>query len=82
LDRQCCRCRHHDPLAGDGAGPNSWDANNGQSNTWSASLDTTHAHNVSIGNAAPPVTVSDFAGGASANMPPMLICTVALFAGA
>ena len=63
-------------------GPNSWDANNGQSNTWSASLDTTHAHNVSIGNAAPPVTVSDFAGGASANMPPMLICTVALFAGA
>ncbi|MCA3345886.1 MAG: tail fiber protein [Roseomonas sp.] len=63
-------------------GPNSWDANNGQSNTWSASLDTTHAHNVSIGNAAPPITVSDFAGGASANMPPMLICTVALFAGA
>ncbi|MCA3325271.1 MAG: tail fiber protein [Roseomonas sp.] len=63
-------------------GPNSWDANNGQSNTWSASLDTTHAHNVSIGNATPPVTVSDFAGGASANMPPMLICTVALFAGA
>ncbi len=36
----------------------------------------------SIGNAAPPVTVSDFAGGASANMPPALICTVALFAGA
>ena len=63
-------------------GPNSWDANNGQSNTWSASLDTTHAHNVSIGNAAPPITVSDFAGGASANMPPALICTVALFAGA
>jgi microcystin-dependent protein len=63
-------------------GPNSWDANNGQSNTWSASLDTTHAHNVSIGNAAPSITVSDFAGGASANMPPMLICTVALFAGA
>jgi microcystin-dependent protein len=64
------------------AGGNSWDANNGQSNTWSASLDTTHAHNVSIGNAAPPITVSDFAGGASANMPPMLICSVALFAGA
>ena len=63
-------------------GPNSWDANNGQSNTWSASLDTTHAHNVSIGNAAPPITVSDFAGGAAANMPPALICTVALFAGA
>jgi microcystin-dependent protein len=63
-------------------GPNSWDANNGQSNTWSASLDTTHAHNVSIGNAAPPITVSDFAGGVSANMPPALICTVALFAGA
>jgi len=63
-------------------GPNSWDANNGQSNTWSASLDTTHAHNVSIGNATPPITVSDFAGGAAANMPPALICTVALFAGA
>jgi microcystin-dependent protein len=26
------------------AGPNSWDANNGSSNTWSASLDTTHNH--------------------------------------
>ncbi|MCA3393074.1 MAG: hypothetical protein INF47_12740, partial [Roseomonas sp.] len=64
------------------AGGNSWDANNGQSNTWSASLDTTHAHNVTIGNATPPITVSDFAGGASANMPPALICTVALFAGA
>jgi len=63
-------------------GPNSWDANNGQSNTWSASLDTTHAHNVTIGNATPPITVSDFAGGASANMPRALICTVALFAGA
>jgi microcystin-dependent protein len=63
-------------------GPNSWDANNGQSNTWSASLDTTHAHNVSIGNATPPITVSDFAGGAAANMPPALICSVALFAGA
>jgi hypothetical protein len=55
---------------------------NGQSNTWSAGLDTTHAHNVSIGNAAPPITVSDFGGGASANMPPALICSVALFAGA
>jgi microcystin-dependent protein len=63
-------------------GPNSWDANNGQSNTWSASLDTTHAHNISIGNATPPITVNDFAGGASANMPPALICSVALFAGA
>jgi microcystin-dependent protein len=37
---------------------------------------------ITIGNATPPITVSDFAGGASANMPPALICTVALFAGA
>ena len=28
-------------------GPDSWDANNGQSNTWSASLNTTHNHTVS-----------------------------------
>jgi microcystin-dependent protein len=37
---------------------------------------------ITIGNATPPITVSDFAGGASANMPPALICSVALFAGA
>jgi microcystin-dependent protein len=37
---------------------------------------------ITIANATPPITVSDFAGGASANMPPALICTVALFAGA
>ena len=37
---------------------------------------------ITIGNATPPITVSDFAGGASANMPPALICNVALFAGA
>jgi hypothetical protein len=37
---------------------------------------------ITIGSATPPITVSDFAGGASANMPPALICTVALFAGA
>jgi microcystin-dependent protein len=38
--------------------------------------------NITIGSATPPITVSDFSGGASANMPPALICTVALFAGA
>ena len=37
---------------------------------------------ITIANATPAITVSDFAGGASANMPPALICSVALFAGA
>jgi microcystin-dependent protein len=37
---------------------------------------------ITIGNATPAITVNDFAGGASANMPPALICSVALFAGA
>jgi len=37
---------------------------------------------ITIANATPAITVNDFAGGASANMPPALICSVALFAGA
>jgi microcystin-dependent protein len=37
---------------------------------------------ITIANATPAITVSDFVGGASANMPPALICSVALFAGA
>lgn len=37
---------------------------------------------ITIANATPAITVNDFTGGASANMPPALICSVALFAGA
>ena len=43
---------------------------------------STNTTGITIGGATPPITVSDFAGGAAANMPPALICTVALFAGA
>jgi microcystin-dependent protein len=59
-------------------GGNTWDANNGSSNSWSASLNTTHSHTVS--NAT--VTINDFAGGAAANMPPAMMAAYALFAGA
>jgi hypothetical protein len=55
---------------------------NYQNLDWRGETTAGAATNISIGAAATGITVQNFTGGASANMPPALICTVALFAGA
>ena len=40
------------------------------------------ATGITINNATPAITVADFSGGSSANIPPAMMCAYALFAGA
>jgi microcystin-dependent protein len=57
-------------------------SDNFQNLDWRGETTAGAATNISIGAAATGITVQNFTGGASANMPPALICSVALFAGA